>query len=311
MSEHLESVPDVVQVEWLRGSDASRDAPPDLLVEVPHGADRRAHYDRLRSRMRGVLPEDLHCFFHVNTDVGAWQFGQSVAGLVVAARPKSSVLLLRSLIPRTFIDCNRPVDVENAETDAGGDSGKLTPGVPPYVRDAGDLAMLLGLHGRYVDTVRRAFEQTCGRGGIALVPHTYGPRTLGIDGIDEQIVRRLREALAPERVESWPLRAEVDLLTRVGDGPELSPPGIEAELLSAYGDAGFEARANDTYDLHPGSLAHDWSLAYPGQILCVELRRDILVEEWRPFEEMQVDPAKVESAARVLAPVLAARLPQV
>ena len=66
----------VVDVEIVRGARARPDAPPDLLVEVPHGADRRAHYDALRARLRGDLPADLHAFFHVNTDVGAWQLGR-------------------------------------------------------------------------------------------------------------------------------------------------------------------------------------------------------------------------------------------
>ena len=52
----------------------------------------------------------------------------------------------------------------------------------------------------------------CGSGGTALIPHTYGPRTLDITRIGDDIAEQLRQALAPERAESWPLRPEVDLL---------------------------------------------------------------------------------------------------
>src|SRR5690606_36693325 len=70
------SIEGVVTVELLRGAEAPPAAVPDLLVEVPHGADLRAHYDALRARLVGELPADLHCFFHINTDVGAWAYGR-------------------------------------------------------------------------------------------------------------------------------------------------------------------------------------------------------------------------------------------
>ncbi len=309
MSAVPESIPDVVDVEWLRGARANPESPPDLLVEVPHGADRRAHYDRLRAELRGDLPDDLHCFFHINTDVGAWQLGHRVAEQLVEARSTTGVLLLRSLIPRTFIDCNRPVDPATAGSGSGELAGDtLTPGVPPYVRDPDDLALLVERHARYVESARLAFEHTCGNGGLAFVPHTYGPHSLDIAAVDDRIVDRLREATRPEALRDRPLRAEIDLLTRVGNGPDMAPHGFEAELLAKFGAAGFDIRANDTYDLHPGSLAHDWSHAYPQRVLCLEVRRDLLVQEWRPFEEMHVDPTKVEPVANLLAAVLAVRV---
>ena len=298
------SVEDVVDVELLRGPHADPEAAPDLLVEVPHGADQRQHYDRLRERLRGDLPDDLHVFFHVNTDVGAWAYGRATAEALIAADPLRSVLLVRSLIPRTFVDCNRVASYSGGRLD----QGALTPGIPSYVRDETDRALLLELHERYVDVARRAFELVCGAGGLALVPHTYGPRSLGIEAIDEQIVDSLRWACAPERHDSWPLRCEVDLLTRDGDRREFSPPGIEAELLAAFAEAGFEAKANDTYFLHPSTLGHEWSTSYPGKVLSLEVRRDLLVEAWLPFEEMPAVADKCDRVARVLAPALARAL---
>src|SRR5689334_15142655 len=97
----LASIEGVADVERIDGARAGTGRPA-LLVEVPHGADRRAHYDALRARMVGALPDDLHVFFHVNTDVGAWQYGRRVAERVVAARPELSAVVVRCLIPRTF-----------------------------------------------------------------------------------------------------------------------------------------------------------------------------------------------------------------
>jgi hypothetical protein len=147
----------------------------------------------------------------------------------------------------------------------------------------------------------------CGvAGGLALVPHTYGPRTLGIKAIDDDIVKNLRWACEPEREATWPLRAEVDLLTRDGQGTDLSPPGMEDALLRAFGDAGFIVKANDTYHVHESSLAYTWSTRHVGRVVCLEVRRDVLVPEWRPFEETFADPVKVERVAAVLAPLLTA-----
>lgn len=294
------SVEHVVDVELLRGPRTDPDAPPDLLVEVPHGADERHHYDRLRARLKGDLPDDLHEFFHVNTDVAAWALGRATAKALIAAAPQRSVLLLRCVIPRTFVDCNRLADYRGGSLDAGA----LTPGIPSYVRDADDHALLLDLHTRYVATARAAFAAVCGAGGLAFVPHTYGPRSLGIDAVDDDIVTNLRWACAPERHDSWPLRAEVDLLTRDGDRQLFAPAGIEEELMTAFTQAGFTPKANDTYFLHPSTLGHTWSVSYPGRVLTLELRRDLLVEAWTPLQAMRPVPAACERVASLIAPAL-------
>jgi hypothetical protein len=296
----LSSIPDVVDVEVLRGAAAGTDDTPALLVEVPHGADLRAHYNRLRSRLVGDLPDELHAYFHINTDVGAWAIGRRVAERLVALAPSRSAVVVRSLIPRTFIDCNRPA------TKAGGDltKGGLSAGIPPYVRDERDLALLTDLHRQYVDVAGAAFSAVCGGGGLALVPHTYGPRSLGIKAIDDDIVKNLKAACAPGVLETWPLRAGVDLLTRDGQKTELSPPGMEARLLADFSAAGFVTKANDTYYVHESSLAWTWSTTYPGQLVCLEVRRDLLVPEWLPFEETIADAGKVERVADVLVSAL-------
>ncbi len=294
------SIENVLHVEVLRGAEAPADAVPDLLVEVPHGADERRHYDHLRARLAGDLPQGLEIFFHINTDVAAWAYGRATAEAVLAASPRRSVLLLRCLIPRTFVDCNRPADFEGGDLTEGG----LTAGVPAYVKDDRDRALLLDLHRQYVRAAEAAYAAVCGRGGAALVPHTYGPRTLGISQVGDDIVEQLRWACAPERVDTWPLRAEVDLLTRDGEGKLFAPPGMEEGLLAAFAQAGFAPRANDTYFLHPASLAHTWSSRYPGRITALELRRDLVVREWRPFEPMEADEEKVARVAAVLAPAL-------
>lgn len=293
----LQTIADVAFVERLDGADADPASAPDLLVEVPHGADRRAHYDALRRRLVGELPSDLHAFFHVNTDVGAWQLGRRVAERLLADAPGRSALLIRCLIPRTFIDCNRVIDGDPVE--AG-----LTPGLQPYVRDPADQALLLQLNRDYTDLTRRAYRLVCGAGGVGFSPHTFAPRSVGISSVGDDIVEQLRWAYEPERFAGWTLRPEVDLLTRTPEGEELALPGAADALVARFADIGIEAAICKTYDMHPATRANAFARSWPGRTLCLEVRRDLLMQEWTPFEEMHADPAAVDRFADPIARVV-------
>ena len=67
-------------------------------------------------------------------------------------------------------------------------------------------------------------------------------------------------------------------------------------------------KANETYFLHPSTLGYEWSTSYPGRVLSLEIRRDLLVEAWTPFEQMRAVASKCERVAGVLAPALARAL---
>jgi hypothetical protein len=285
----LRSIPHVLHVEQLRGADAG-DATPELLVEVPHGADEAVHYEELRGRMVGELPAGLADFFFINTDVGAWAIGRAVAAAYVAARPAASVLLLRCLVPRTFVDCNRPASREG---------GQLTPGIPPYLTHEQDLALLHQRHATYVHAAAQAYELVCGGGGRCVLPHTYGPHSMEIS-VGPDIVQQLRWAQEPEQLARWQVRPEVALLTRDPDGTLWAPAWAE-DLVPAFAEAGFEAKLNTPYDLHPASLGHRWSTAYPGRVFAFEVRRDLLVPRWTPFAEMRTLAEPVGRVAAVVA----------
>lgn len=293
----IESIAGVVHVERIG------DGAPTLLIEVPHGADRRAHYDALRSRLVGDLPRDLHVFFHVNTDVGAWDYGRRVAERVVAAAPGRAALLLRCLIPRTFIDTNRLEDAAEDLAKSG-----LTAGVAPYVRDPRDVALLLELHRAYVQTIERAYETVCASGGFALCPHTYGPRTMGIAKIDDDIVEELRRAHEPEAWASWPVRPEIDLITRTPEGERLAPEGMPERVLEGYRALGYQAAECATYTIHEATQGARWARRWPDRFFCLEVRRDLLVERYTPFEEMDVVPERVDRIAGPLADAIDAQL---
>ena len=153
------SIPHVCTVTRICGTDADPDT-PDLLIEVPHGATAEEHYRELAEQMHSDLPAHLERFFFVNTDVGAPECAEALAAALVARQPELTVLLLRCLIPRTLIDCNRLIDADPARYAEGG----VTPGVAPYVDHPADRRLLLSRYSAYQTQAEAAFDQVCGRG---------------------------------------------------------------------------------------------------------------------------------------------------
>lgn len=292
----MRSIPDVCEVELVRGARAGE--VPDLLLEVPHGATRALHYDRLVDALRGSFPADLRDFFFVNTDVGAPEVARRTAELFVAADPGRSALVVRCLVPRTFVDCNRVIDVD-AEPRASA-AGEVTPGVQSWVRDPHDMALLLGRYRAYRALVEEAADRVCGAGGQMMMVHSYAPRSIDV-AVDERIVERLREAYQPERLVTWPLRSPVDLIVDTPEGVRLASPELMARAQRNLTAAGYDVVLNGAYRLHPMTLAASIAARHPGRTLCLELRRDLLVHSFTPFAEMHVDPQKVERFARALA----------
>jgi hypothetical protein len=291
----MRSIPDVCEVALVRGARAGD--VPDLLLEVPHGATSAEHYDRVRGELRGSFPADLRDFFFVNTDVGAPELALRTAELYVAANPRRSAVVVRCLVPRTFVDCNRVIDVD--ATPRATAVGEVTPGVHEWVRDAHDLALLLGRYRAYRALVEDTAERVCGGGGQMWMVHSYAPRSIDV-AVDEQIVARLREAYQPERITQWPLRSPVDLIVDTPDGVRLASPELVARLQRSFADAGLDVALNGAYTLHPMTLAAQIAARYPGRTLCLELRRDLLVSAFTPFEEMHVDPEAIERVAVAL-----------
>jgi hypothetical protein len=298
------SVPGLAQVDLVRGATADESAAPTLVIEVPHGADQLTHYTHTARQLRGPMPEGLFDWFCVNTDVGAWDLGGAVAEAYVRHRPAESALVVRALVPRTFIDCNRILQKPDARPLS---EGGLTPGLPPYITDFGDQALLQALHARYVAVAEAAFEVVCGRGGRGLHCHTYAPRSVSIDRVDADIVKNIRAAWEPDVAETWPLRAEVDLISRDENGERLCIEGAVEDLLAAYTALGVQAVEGKAYFLHPSTRAATLSQRYPGQTLGVEVRRDKVVDAWLPFSVMQPNPTAIARFAQPLADMLAAR----
>jgi hypothetical protein len=298
----LASVAGIVDVETVRGPDAAPDAPPRVLLEVPHGATRAAHFDDRAARVKGPFPEGLRDFFFVNTDVGAPEVASAVAARVVAADPAASALVVRSLVPRTFVDCNRVLEPDAKPASSA--AGAVTPGLPSYVTDPADVRVLRARHAAYREVAEAAYDAVCSRGGSAAMVHTYAPRDVDVP-VDERIVESLRGAYAPDRVGTWPLRAEVDLIADDPDGKRLAAPALVEAARAAFSAAGYRVAVNGAYRLHPRTMGHRFATLYPDRVLCLEVRRDLLVAAFTPFSEMVPDPGLVARAARALATVLA------
>jgi predicted N-formylglutamate amidohydrolase len=298
MVELLRSRAGVCDVEFVRGSAARPDAPPDLFLEVAHGATRAAHFTELRQSLRGDYPADLQDFFFVNTDVGAPELAAAVAHRVVRSQPRKTAVVVRCLVPRTFVDCNRKIERDAVATASR--AGEMTPGLQPWVRDPHDRELLLARYFAYREVVTAAFDATATTGGLALFVHTYAPRSIDV-AVDLDIGKNLRAAYAADRIGTWTLRPAIDLITHDPDGRELAAPKLAARAAAEFTAAGFEVERNATYPLHPVTLAHTFASQRPQATLCLEVRRDLLLAEFVPFRELIPDAPRVERAAAPLA----------
>lgn len=313
----LSSRPGIVDVEVFAGLHTDPAAPPDVLLECPHGATRRHHYDAVRQRLQSPLPADLEAFFFVNTDIGSHEVAVRMARLLaepsrepalaallrdrpLALRPRK-VVVVRALFPRTFIDPNRATGMDTAALNSGGLTGLL----PEYVTDEADRAWLLDLHRQYHEVAGQAYAQVCQAGGLALTLHSYAPKSVDITRIDAGIVQALRAAYQPEAYARWPERPVVDVIARTPQGETLAPEPLLDEVFAQLRQVGIEAANSATYTLHPGTMGERYARLHPGRVLCVELRRDHLAEPFDPFAEMHIAADKVERLAVPLAAAVA------
>ncbi|MEJ7597607.1 MAG: N-formylglutamate amidohydrolase [Kofleriaceae bacterium] len=290
-------IPGILDVEIVRGAQAAVDElVPDLVIEIPHGATRTADFAALAARLTSPLPDGLVDFFHVNTDAGAPELALATARALVAIAPTRSVSVLRCLIPRTFIDCNRRIDAAPAEFKAG----KVTPGLMPWITSHEDRALLRDVYDQYVAAVRAQVAGLRDDGAVLLL-HSYAPRSVDVE-VDDNIVQSLRDAYRPEVVSTWPLRPELDVIARDAEGKDHAPAQVVEALRRGLPDLAIADSA--TYPLHPSTLAWDHVMARPGRALCLEVRRDPLADPFEPFAQMHIAAAKVERLAGPLATAL-------
>lgn len=292
------SIPDVVDAVLVRGARA--EGPPQLLIEVAHGATRTSDYESLARLLVSPLPDALIDFFYVNTDTGAFELALAVAEGMVAEDPGRSVAILRCLIPRTFIDCNRRLDATPEEFKAGG----VAPGVMPWITAPEDLALLRSRYDAYVGAVARAAEALPADGAMLLL-HTYAPRSVGVEvGLD--IVERLHWAYQPDIEARWPLRPEFDVIGRdVAEGVTHAPAAVVAALGRELAALGMVLGDGATYPLHPSTLGYHNVTRRPGRGLCLEVRRDLFVERFEPFAPARIAPERVARLAPPLIHALA------
>lgn len=292
--------PEVLRVTRYHGADApADDTPPDLVIEVPHGATRTTDFTDLAARLQSPLPVNLVDFFHVNTDAGAPELADALAARFVAAHPTRSAVVLRCGIPRTFIDCNRRID---AAPEAFRE-GKVTPGLMPWITVPEDRALLRGLYDLYAASARSAADAVLSRGGAMLMLHTYAPRSVDVE-VDADIVTNLHRAYEPEVFPTWPLRPELDVIGRGTDGVMYAPEAVVAALRESLSAIGLTVADSATYPMHPSTMAWGFAQAWPGRTLCLEVRRDLVADPFEPFAEMTIGAEKVKSLAGPIAEAL-------
>ena len=290
------SIPDVADVTLVGAAHVH----PRLLIDVPHGATTRDDFENLAALLEGPHPRDLIDFFFVNTDSGAPELALAIAHHHVARFPEDSVLIVRSRIPRTFIDCNRVIDASPEYFKEGG----VAPGLMPWVTTPADRALLCARYDAYAALVEAARDQLPADGAMLLM-HTYAPRTVGVT-VDHDIVTSLHAAYAPDVAPTWPGRPELDVIGRSVDGALMAPEHVLTALHAAFAPLGYTVGDSATYALHPSTLGWHHTVALPGRCICVEVRRDLFGEHFVPFQEARPDPARVDALARPITDALTA-----
>ncbi len=303
MSKRLpESIPDIVDVTFIHGADATPDTTPRLLIDVPHGATTTHDFESLAALLDSPLPRDLIDFFYVNTDTGAPELAVAIAQALVAAAPDTSVVITRCRIPRTFIDCNRVIDASPEAFKEGG----VAPGLMPWITTAADRALLRARYDAYQSVVQAAMAmlgQDVSNAGAMLLMHTYAPRTVGVE-VDLNIVQSLHAAYAPDVETTWPLRPELDVIGRALDGTLMAPADVVAALTRELATIDHQLGDSSTYALHPSTLGWHHAVALPGRCLCLEARRDLFVERFIPFAQAAIDPHRTAALASPIARAL-------
>jgi hypothetical protein len=286
------SIAGVVEVELFSSASPSKHW---LFIEVPHGATRKADYDAVAAKLKSPLPEQLEHFFFVNTDIGAPE-GAQWLGRTLSAKG-IHVVVARCLVPRTFIDPNRVVGAQKPGSVTEG----MTPATATYITHADDLAWLHEQHATYSAVAGELYQEVCrGAEGLALQLHSYSPRSVGIEKVDASIVKALHAAYEPDVYAKWPERPPVDLICATKDKSFKAAPKLVAATLDAYRAAGIDAQENGTYHLHSVTMGMQWAVAYPDQVLCVELNRGLVADPFVPFG---VSPISEEKVAKLVGPL--------
>ncbi len=286
------SIPHVADVEVFRGAHDAL----DLVIEIPHGATLTEDFATVGARLTSPLPDGLVDFFHVNTDAGAPELGLATAKLLAAAG--ITVAVVRCRIPRTFIDCNRRIDAAPEDFKAG----KVTPGLMPWIVTDEDRALLRTAYEGYIATVRDTAARLAPDGAMLML-HSYAPHDVDVE-VDADIVTNLRRAYEPEHANTWPLRPEIDVISKALDGTDHAPPTVVAALRAGMAKVDITVADGVTYPLHPSTMAYAYALARPGRGLCIEVRRDLLADPFEPFAQMRIGVAKVSRLAVPLAAAL-------
>jgi hypothetical protein len=292
-SEPPRSIPDVCELERIHPTADRGGAAPRLLIELPHGATRELDFERLRNRLHSDLPTDLREFFFVNTDVGCYETARVVAERVARHR-RCKVWILRSLLPRTLVDCNRLVGANPRTT-------TMTPAIPEYVEHPADRRLLEQLHASYQEQAAAAYESVHRTGGLALQLHTYAPRSIRIDRIDGSIVKALRRAYEPAVYQQWERRPVVEIISEDVDGVSLASAAWVESVKGAYRTVGVEVAENRTYRLHGDTTGYVYAARFPGMVGCLEINREQLADPFVPFAEMRIAPEKAERMAGPIA----------
>jgi predicted N-formylglutamate amidohydrolase len=96
----------------------------------------------------------------------------------------------------------------------------------------------------------------------------------------------------------------LDIISETMDGVRLAPTDLVASIIEKLTADEIEVSENATYRLHPASTGHSHSARFPQQVVCLEIRRDLLADPFVPFAAMHISQVKVTRMANPIAAAL-------
>ena len=93
----------------------------------------------------------------------------------------------------------------------------------------------------------------------------------------------------------------MDFIHQTPNGESLDHTVLRQNMTTHLEAAGLCVAQGDSYQLHPATTAYGWSEKYRSKTVCIEVRRDLLMQQFEPFAEMEVDVEQLASIATAMA----------
>ena len=121
-----------------------------------------------------------------------------------------------------------------------------------------------------------------------------------IASVGHDIVEKLHWAYSEEMYKTWPSRPEIDIIGKTKEEDWLCNEKRARSIKQSFKKRNFEVELSKTYPMHPSTTAFRHASKYPNQTLCLEIRRDILMRRFIPFQVLNANHEIISNIAECI-----------